>query len=165
MKVPATVSGLLSLKSKAAPTGRQGLKPIDGYDSDENSQEYGGGSAARVKPLLQQCGYKLPRLSLKSSNHLVAFPSFPWPSGRHCVARHCLPVHKHRAGPSQLWVSGPLDASGQQSRKKPRTQAARRTARIAGSSHAPRKRNASDQRQTRTVSRTGFILERASPSS
>jgi hypothetical protein len=31
--------------------------------------------------------------------------------------------------------------------------------------HAPRKRNAKDQRQTRTVSRTGFILDRAWPSS
>jgi len=33
------------------------------------------------------------------------------------------------------------------------------------SRQAPRKRNASDHRQTRTVSRTGFILERARPSS
>jgi hypothetical protein len=32
---------------------RKRLKPVDGHDADENSQEYGGGSAAWVKLLLQ----------------------------------------------------------------------------------------------------------------
>jgi hypothetical protein len=35
---------------------RNGLKPIDGHNADENSQEYSSGSVAWVKPLFQQGG-------------------------------------------------------------------------------------------------------------
>ena len=64
---------LIQPEEKSRTHCRQGLKPIDRHDPDEDPDEHGSRRSSRLELLLQQSGDELPRASSESSDHMVAF--------------------------------------------------------------------------------------------